>query len=334
LQTHDIVVIGASAGGVEALKQITTQLDPNIKAAIFAVVHVSPRSSGLLANVLDRNSAIPVAHPEDGERIEQGRVYVAPPDHHLLIEGNHIRVVNGPKHNRHRPSIDVLFRSAARHFAERAIGVVLTGFLQDGSSGLLAIKNAGGIAVIQNPDDAEVASMPRSALQQVEPDYCVPVAEIGELLNRLTSLEAETMAAAKSGNGKDRKLQKKTVPTTFTCPDCQGTIWEVEENGEIRYECRVGHSYSPDGMSEAQDEHVERSVWMALRVLEESSALDERLAEVAASRSRHNAQRFYEQKAHARKHHAAVLREFLLGSKRRHSEAEGEAGKEEIKRVS
>ena len=142
------------------------------------------------------------------------------------------------------------------------------------------------------------------------------------------------MAAKHSGNGNPGTPEKKKFTTTFTCPDCQGTIWEVNENGEIRYECRIGHSYSPDAMSEAEDENVERSLWMALRALEESAALEQRLAEIAGQRKRSSAHKFYSEKAHARKQHASVLREYLVGSRRRQSEVEGDIGKEEIKRVS
>jgi two-component system, chemotaxis family, protein-glutamate methylesterase/glutaminase len=328
VHTHDIVVIGASAGGIEALQGLTSRLSQNLLAAIFVVVHVSPHSSGLLADVLNLSSKVPASLARDGERIEGGRIYVAPPDHHLLLEPDRVRVVNGPKHNRYRPAIDLLFLTAARHFGERVIGVVLTGFLEDGSSGLLAIKNAGGIAIIQSPEDAEVASMPRRVLQQVHPDYCVPVTEIGLLLNKLTTLPATAIAVTNSGAESEGRLERKRSSTSFICPDCHGAIWELNENGEIHYECRIGHSYSPDGISEAQDEDVERSLWMALRALEESAALEQRLAQLAADRKRNIAHKFFSAQAHARKQQAVVLREFLLGSRGRQGESE-----EEIKRV-
>ena len=180
---RDIVVIGASAGGIEAVRQIASQLRQDIPAAVFVVVHLSPDSSGLLPTILNRRSRVPAHQPEDKETIEPGQIYVAAPDRHMMLEAGRVRMSRGPKHNRHRPAIDLLFRTAARNFGERVIGVVLTGFLDDGSSGLLAIKNAGGVAIIQSPEDAEVAFMPRNALQQVEPDYCVPLREIGQLIN-------------------------------------------------------------------------------------------------------------------------------------------------------
>ncbi len=318
---HDIVVIGASAGGIEALKQITSHLAPDLDAAIFVVVHVSPDSSGLLPNILNRHSKIPAHQAEDGEAIRPGRIYVAAPDRHLLLERDEVRVVNGPRHNRHRPAIDLLFRTAARHFGERVVGVVLTGFLDDGSSGLLAIHNAGVATIVQSPDDAEVASMPKNALEQVEPDYCVPLVEIANIINRLAGAEAKPMV--RRSNHK-KEAQKKRTQTPFTCPDCHGTIWEVEENGDIRYECRVGHSYSPEGIFQANDEDVERSLWIALRSLEESAALERRLAETAQKRGRTHAYKRFAERANERIHHAGVLRELLVGSKRRQSEAEGE----------
>jgi two-component system chemotaxis response regulator CheB len=330
---RDIVVIGASAGGVEALTEIATNLSSQIQAAIFVVVHVSPSSSGLLPNILNRSSVVPAHQAVDGEEVRPGHIYVARPDHHMLLENNLVRVVRGPRHNRHRPAIDLLFRTAAKSFGERVIGVVLTGFLDDGSSGLLAIKNAGGLAIVQNPEDAEVESMPRNALQQVNADYCVPLKEVAPLINRLVTTEVFQMAQ-RAGNHNGKPNGKKQSNTSFTCPECHGNIWEVNENGEMRFECRIGHAYSPMAMMEANDEDVERSLWVALRTLEESAALDQRLADLASERQRATAMKLFADKAHGRKQHAAILREFLTGSKRRMSEAEGDEGKEELENVS
>jgi two-component system chemotaxis response regulator CheB len=334
---RDIVVIGASAGGVEAVKEIATNLSSNLDAAVFVVVHVSPSSSGLLPNILNRSSGLPAHQAVNGEKILPGHIYVAPPDHHMLLEPNSVQIVRGPRHNRHRPAIDLLFRTAANTFGNRVIGVVLTGFLDDGSSGLLAIKNAGGIAIVQNPKDAEVESMPRNALQQVEADFCVSLKEIAPLINQLVKSEAQKMAPQDGNpNGKPngKSNAKKWTNTSFTCPECHGNIWEVDENGELRFECRVGHAYSPMAMMEANDEDVERSLWAALRALEESAALEQRLADLAQDRQRSSAMRLFAGKAHDRKQHAAILREFLTGSKRRVSEAEGDEGKQELQNVS
>src|SRR5689334_18075074 len=325
--------MGASAGGVEALKEITSHLAPDLDAAVFVVVHISPDSSGLLPNILNRRSKVPAHQAQDGEAIRPGRIYVAAPDRHLLLEADEVRVVNGPRHNRHRPAIDLLFRTAARHFGERVVGIVLTGFLDDGSSGLLAIHNAGGATIVQSPDDAEVASMPKNALEQVQPDYCVPLAEIADIINRLAGVEAKPMA--RRSNHK-HKPEKKRAQTPFTCPECQGSIWEIEENGEERYECRVGHAFSPEGMFQANDEAVERSLWAALRSLEESAALEQRLAQQAERHKRLHAHKRFAERARERMQHAAVLREMLVGSKRRQPEIEGEekGTAEELEQVS
>jgi two-component system chemotaxis response regulator CheB len=335
MPNHDIVVIGASAGGVEALREIVPQLATDLQAAIFVTVHVAPQSTGLLPKILNRRSKIRAHLAKEGETIRPGEIYVARPDYHLLLEPTRVRVVNGPKHNRHRPAIDLLFRTAAKSFGPRVIGVVLTGFLEDGSAGLAAIKKAGGIAIVQSPEDAEVASMPRSALQQVDADYCVPLTDIAPLLNRLTQTEVTiAMESIYSGNGTQHEPEKSENQTSFTCPECSGILWEVTEDGEMRFECRVGHSYSLDDMSEAADETVERSLWVALRVLEESATIEQRLANIARQRNRPHAQKIFTEKAHARKQHALVLREFLLGTKRRQTEADGDMGKQEMKQVS
>ncbi|HET9743093.1 MAG TPA: chemotaxis protein CheB [Terriglobales bacterium] len=338
---HDVIVIGASAGGIEAIRQITRALGPKLKAAVFVVVHIAPESSGLLPNILNRRSSIRAHQALDREAVRTGEIYVAPPDRHMILDDDLVRVTNGPKHNRHRPSIDLLFRTAARTYGDRVIGVILTGFLDDGSSGLLAIKNAGGLAIVQSPEDAEVASMPRNALQTVHPDYCVPLAQIAGLLNQLTEGEMEPMVARHAANGhpakqdvKSEKSEKRKPASGFTCPDCGGAIWEIEENGEVRYECRIGHAYSPDGFSEANDDSVERSLWAALRALEESAALEQRLADLAADRKRSGAHKMFSEKAHDRKQHAGVLREFLMGSKKRQTEMEGAIGKEDLEQVS
>jgi two-component system chemotaxis response regulator CheB len=183
---HDIVVIGASAGGVEALVALMRSLPADLEAAVFVVLHVPPQSSSMLPVILDRSGPLPAQHARDGLPIERGQIYVAPPDHHLVVERERMRVVRGPRENRHRPAVDVLFRSAAWEYGPHVIGVVLTGTLDDGTAGLLAIKQRGGIAVVQHPDDALYPGMPRSALAHVDVDHSVPLREIGPLLATLT----------------------------------------------------------------------------------------------------------------------------------------------------
>jgi len=192
---HDIIVVGASAGGVEALVEVVRRLPPGLPAAVFVVLHIPAQSPSLLPDILSRSGPLITSHPDDGEKIEHGRIYVAPPNHHLLVERGHVRVVLGPKENRHRPAVDPLFRSAALAYGPRVVGVVLTGALDDGTAGLLAVKRRGGIAVVQDPKDALYAGMPRSALENIVVDYTLPLSDIGPLLKRLVAEQAEEEGA-------------------------------------------------------------------------------------------------------------------------------------------
>ena len=341
----DIIAIGASAGGVEAVIKIATSLPPNLPAAILVVIHISPDSTGLMPNILNRSSVWNALQPEDGTPIEHGNIYLAPPDRHMLVEpGDRIRIVRGPKHNRHRPAIDPLFRTVAYVYDSRAVGVILTGFLSDGSSGLAMIKNAGGIAIVQDPNDALVPSMPRRALEEVDPDYCLPLAEIPATITGIVRdglparkpvpSKVASMKKQKSKAEKPEKVETEEQPSAFTCPECHGTIWEVRENGEVRFECRIGHSFSPESMAESNEEDVERALWAALRTLEESASLDQRLAELAAERHRSNAYELYSSKARERKKHADTLRDLLLGgASKRFAPIEGTRGDEELEKI-
>jgi len=314
----DIIAIGASAGGVEAVIEIAANLPATLPAALLVVIHVSPDSAGLLPGILNRSSIWNAVQPEDGTPIQHGHIYIAPPDHHMVVEaGERIRIVRGPRHNRHRPAIDPLFRSVANVYGGRAIGVILTGFLADGSSGLAMIKNAGGIAVVQDPNDALVPSMPQRALERVEPDYCLPLNEMPAVLASIVTGQEPPRKTSpmKVGSMKKEKtkVEKQDQPSPFTCPECHGTIWEVRENGEVRFECRVGHSFSPESMAESNDDDVEHALWAALRTLEESASLDQRLADLAAERNRSSAYELYASKARERKKHAETLRDLLIG---------------------
>jgi len=185
---HDVVVVGASAGGLECLALIASQLSADLPAAVFIVLHMSPRSSSSLPAILSRSGRLPAQHPHHGEETRPGRIYVAPPDHHLMLEAGVVLLTKGPLENRVRPAIDVLFRSAAAVYGRRVIGVVLSGYLDDGAVGLRTIKRQGGIAVVQDPDDAQCPAMPRAALAVVEADHVVPLSEAGPLINQLVQL--------------------------------------------------------------------------------------------------------------------------------------------------
>src|SRR5215211_1119499 len=187
----DIIVVGASAGGIEALRVLAGGLPADFPASLFVVLHTSPESPAMLPNILDRSGSLPALSPKDGDRIRPGTIYVAPPDRHLLIEPNRLRVTRGPKENRFRPAVDPLFRSAAETYGPRVIGVILTGYLDDGTAGLWNVKQRGGTTIVQDPADAVADSMPRSALKHVEVDHCVRLVQIPSLLVRLTHEPAE-----------------------------------------------------------------------------------------------------------------------------------------------
>jgi two-component system chemotaxis response regulator CheB len=320
--THDLVVIGASAGGVEAISAVVAELPRDLRAAVLVVLHVS-RGRSVLPEILARAGRLPAIHPKDGEPIRYGRVYVAPPDHHLVIDGNLLRVVHGPTENGVRPAVDPLFRSAARHFSERVIGVVLSGALDDGTAGLGAIKQAGGVAIVQDPDEAFAPGMPRSARAYVDVDHVLPLREIGPMI---TSLVRERAAPSGVQPGEflrpmEPDLAEMPVALTpedrpgklsvFSCPECHGTLWEEDQDGLFRFRCRVGHVYSADSMLAAQTDSVDRALWAALRSLEERAALTRKLAGRARARQQKFVAQAFDQRAEAAETHAAVVREIL-----------------------
>src|SRR5439155_14810652 len=210
---HDIVVVGASAGGVEALATLVSTLPPKLPAAIFVVLHISAHSPSFVSDILSRSGLLEAVQASDGMEIKHGRIYVAPPDHHMLVERGNVRVVRGPKENRHRPAVDPLFRSAAEAYGPRVVGVVLTGGLDDGTAGLLAVKRRGGIAVVQDPEEALYSSMPLSALTHVEVDYRLPLSGIGPLLVRLASEQAEEDREYPLSKDMEMKLTKMDPDT-------------------------------------------------------------------------------------------------------------------------
>ena len=324
---HDIIVIGASAGGVEALKILVPALPADLPAAVFVVLHVPPRGTSILPQILTRSGRLKAHHAVDGEPIVPGRMYVAPPDMHLVIRPDAVQVVRSPRENGHRPAADVLFRSAAYVYGPRVAGVVLSGSLDDGTAGLAAIKQRGGVAIVQDPGDALYPGMPSSALQDVAVDYCVPVAQIGETLKRLardpaSGNGAETMAdddmkteiemASFDPAAYDEQRHPGT-PSGFGCPDCGGALWELREGELVRFRCRVGHAWSVESLIARQAEALEEALWVALRALEEQASLSGRLAERLKQRGR--AERLVEHYDRQRddcKRQAGVIREILL----------------------
>jgi two-component system chemotaxis response regulator CheB len=324
---RNIIVIGCSVGGVEALQRLVSPLPRDFPAALFVVLHLAPQSTSVLPDILTRAGNLPAVHPKDGEPIRMGRIYVAPPDHHLLIEDGRARVMRGPKENRHRPAIDPLFRSAARWYGPRVIGVVLTGSLDDGTAGLLAIKKRRGIAIVQDPEDAFCGEMPRSAMETVPVDYLEPLSRIPELLRELVPAEV-----AENGAGKSSRLKKETniaeldmnavedenrpgIPSQFACPECGGVLWEQDGEEILRFRCRVGHAYTASSLSVEQSEEVEGALWAAMRALEEGASLAKRMAENAARGKRRSLESRYRERAEAKMQQAEVLRKLIIEGK-------------------
>ncbi len=267
-----MIAIGASAGAVETLQCLVHQLPANLPAAIFVVVHSHPRSRGFLPEILSRAGPLPATHAENGAPIEHGRIYVAPPDQHLIVERGHVHLSVGPKEQHLRPSINVTFRSAAMAYNERVTGVILTGQMDDGIAGLWEIKRRGGIAVVQNPEEALFPSMPLSALREMPADYTVGVAEMGALLTRLTTQDGDL------GPIELERLDSEPRLTDLTCPDCRGTIWEIRHGKTREFRCRVGHTYSAASMLEQHFDAQERTLYATVVALEEGASLARRIA--------------------------------------------------------
>ena len=320
---HGIVVVGASAGGVEALAELAASLPSDLSAAVFVVLHLPPTGISALPEILLRHGPLPAAHVKDGEPIRPGRIYVGPPDHHVLLRTGHVHLSRGPRENGHRPAIDPLFRSAAREYATRVIGLVLSGALDDGTAGLLGIKSRGGIAVVQDPADALYPGMPSNALEHVPVDHVLAAASMGKLLARLLADAAEPPSEpAPTGMQVEVEMEGFSLeafednhpgrPSGFSCPDCNGVLWQIRDGRLERYRCRVGHAWSPESLLTQQSEALEAALWVALRSLEERAALARRLAEPARNRGHSiTATRFEEQAAEAQQA-ARLVRNLLL----------------------
>lgn len=294
---HDVIVIGASAGGVEALSRVVRDLPRDLRASVLLVLHIS-RGRSMLPEILSRSGHMPAAHPADGEPLQYSRIYIAPPDHHLIVKDGATRVVHSASENGVRPAVDPLFRSAARNYGSRVIGVVLTGALDDGAAGIVSIKDAGGITLAQDPQEAFSPGMPRSAIATGKVDHVLPLRDIPILLAALVEEEAAApvpprelthLRAMEPDLGEARlavhSADRPGTPAVFSCPECHGTLWELDQGGILRFRCRVGHVYSPDSMLSAQTDEVDRALWTALRTLEERAALAHKLAERGRERS-------------------------------------------------
>ena len=324
---QSLVVIGASVGGMEALSRIFSELPAGFPAAILVVTHVGARNS-LLPEVLARTSALPVRHAQDREPIGPGRILLAPPDRHMLvaIAAGHamVELTRGPRENHTRPAIDPLFRSAAAALGPQVAGVILSGYLDDGTAGLQAIKACGGMALVQEPGEAVAPSMPQSALRHVAVDRCLPVAGIAPALLALAGGQAAPPPAMPPhgwiaienryarGVGNMEQLQKIATPSTFTCPECQGTLWELHEQPPQRFRCHTGHSFTAPVLGELQHEKAEDAIWAAVRALQEKEQLFLSLAAKASAWLHPGTAGDYTHKARQAREQAELLKRVLL----------------------
>jgi two-component system, chemotaxis family, protein-glutamate methylesterase/glutaminase len=294
MPTRDLVVIGASAGGLQALYAILGALPPSLPAAVVAVIHTRS-TAGVLPQILRRRSGLAIETATDGAELVPGTVYVPPADRHVAVSRKGLRVVRGPRENGFRPAIDPLFRTAARSRGARVIGVILSGALDDGSYGLSAIVRSGGVAIVQDPDDAEVASMPLAALRETPVQAVLPAAEIAAAIvhfcHDAAASESTPMAVPDEPEPQrpDGDIQvahmeaRHGPPTPISCPACGGALWESAENGVVRYACHVGHQYAPDSLLAEHGEAVEQALWTAVRILEQHAELRQRMSARAES---------------------------------------------------
>jgi two-component system chemotaxis response regulator CheB len=288
------VAVVASAGGVEALSTFAAGLPSDFAAAVLVVLHVPARGPSVLPGILARAGQLPARHPADGERLERGVIYVAPPGRHLTVSDGVVRVLPGPKENGHRPSADALLRSVAEMFGTRAAGVVLSGTMDDGAAGLRAVRIFGGLAIVQDPQEAAFPGMPMAALEAAETAVVSPVRDIGKrLVDWLAQLDEPTLQEPTVNIDDPPEDQPDTEVTPFTCPDCGGSLWTVDVYGVERYRCRVGHSFSRDGLLAGKQDALEAALWAAIVALEEKADLCRRVSKrLGAAGRRSQAERY------------------------------------------
>jgi two-component system, chemotaxis family, protein-glutamate methylesterase/glutaminase len=322
---RDIVVVGASAGGVEALLSLLRGLPRDLPAAVLLVLHLPTSARSALPAVLGRGSTLPVRQARDGDPLEPGTVTVAVPDHHLMVAGGRVMLSRGPRENGHRPAVDVLFRSAAVAAGPRVVAVVLSGTLDDGTAGMIAVRSRGGIGVAQEPADAMYPSMPKSAAEIGGAEHVVPAEKMGILLAELMAEEVGLVHEREPSELMDTETalanldpealhaeDRPGTPSGFGCPSCHGALFSITEGDMERFRCRVGHAWSAEALAAEQAQALEGALWMALRSLEERAALALRMGRRATQRGHRISARTFQQRHDDAQQAAAVLRQLLL----------------------
>jgi two-component system chemotaxis response regulator CheB len=321
MQDFSIVVIGGSAGGVQAIIGVAEQLPADLNAAVFVALHLSPSAPSVLAELLNRRSAMQVEWAIDGVEIEAGTIYVAPPDKHLTLEPGHVALGRGPRENGHRPAIDPLFRTAAHVYCERVIGVVLSGNLDDGSVGLVEIRKMGGKAIVQDPTDSPYSGMPQNALDAAGADVVCPADQLADAIIELVNRPAPTIelcrdmpediaTGGKSPMAADEREEGEL--SVYGCPDCGGALWEIDDGKTLRFRCRVGHSYTDESLLEGMTDGVERAMWAALRALEEQATQARQLARRMKARGHSSLTERFLGQAVESEERALIIRRALL----------------------
>ncbi len=276
-----VFVIGSSAGGMDALKRLVVQLPADFPAPIFVVNHMAADAdSAVLVRAINQHGLLPCSVAVDGEAFSDGRIYLAPADHHLLVVKGCMRVTKGARENRSRPGIDPLFRSAAVAYRSKVVGVLLTGYLDDGTAGLEAIHRCGGVCVVQDPADAAYPDMPQNALNRVAVDHTVALEEMGALFDQLLLRRPRRDVPVPKDIAIEAKIAERVLSdleavnavgdqVPFNCPDCGGPLWEVANGNVLRYRCHTGHSFTSSVLEAEQKANIEETLWTALRMFEE-----------------------------------------------------------------
>jgi two-component system chemotaxis response regulator CheB len=326
LNGHDVVVVGASAGGVEALRAVVHELPEDLDASVFVVLHLPPSGTSVLPRILARAGRMPAVHAADGTKFEKGCIYIAPPDQHMRFADGHVTLDRGPRENGHRPAIDPMFRSAAESFGGRVVGVILSGVLDDGAAGLFAVKRRGGATLVQSAADALYPTMPAAAIEAVgETDLVGDAKELAAAIVELTHRPPTRPAPAAVPDpplAREEFLEvdrssseqpREGKPSGYTCPECHGALWETEEGRVSRYRCRTGHEFSPESLATEQHAHVERALWAALRALEEKAAMLRRMSIRFKNRDQRRTAVRLEERANAILEEAVTVRRILRG---------------------